>query len=145
VSEEKPYEVRHYPEEAMYEVEEYLPYEFEVEKKPGEHVRVRSRRVEEWGEEESESELPILTYAPYQEFILPVSVLAGTGSALTGLGIAQELFNGVAQMLQKILPFLTAKVSILSIPIPIVSIIGVGLIGFSLFLIAKTREVVIKL
>lgn len=145
MSEEKPYEVRHYPEEAMYEVEEYLPYEFEVEKKPGEHVRVRSRRVEEWGEEESESELPILTYAPYQEFILPVSVLAGTGSALTGLGIAQELFNGVAQMLQKILPFLTAKVSILSIPIPIVSIIGVGLIGFSLFLIAKTREVVIKL
>ena len=145
MSEEEPYEVRHYPEETAYEVEEYPPYEFEIEKRPGEHVRVRSRRVEEWGEEESESELPIIAYAPYEEFILPASILAGTGASLTGLGIAQEISKGVAQMLQKTLPFLTAKVSLLSIPIPIVSIIGVGLIGFSLFLMQKTREVVIKL
>ena len=88
MSEEERYEVRHYPEETAYEVEEYPPYEFEVEKRPGEHVRVRSRRVEEWGEEESESELPIIAYAPYEEFILPASILAGTGTALTGLGIA---------------------------------------------------------
>jgi len=145
VSEEEPYEVRHYPEEATYEVEEYPPYEFEVEKKPGEHVRVRSKRVEEWGEEESESELPIIAYAPYEEFILPASVLAGTGTALTGLGIAQELFNGVTKLLQKTLPFLTAKVSLFSIPIPITSIVGVGLIGLSLFLMWLNRDVVIKL
>jgi hypothetical protein len=131
--------------EEPYEIEEYPPYEFEVEKRPGEHVRVRQKRVEEWGEEESESELPIMAYYPYEEFILPASILAGTGTALTGLGIAQEISKGVAQMLQKALPFLAAKVSLLSTPIPIVSIIGVGLIGFSLFLIAKTREVVIKL
>jgi len=145
VSEEEPYEVRHYPEEATYEVEEYPPYEFEVEKKPGEHVRVRSKRVEEWGEEESESELPIIAYAPYEEFILPASILAGTGTALTGLGIAQELFNGVTKLLQKTLPFLTAKVSLFSISIPITSIVGVGLIGLSLFLMWLNRDVVIKL
>jgi len=145
VSEEEPYEVRHYPEEATYEVEEYPPYEFEVEKRPGEHVRVRSKRVEEWGEEESESELPIIAYAPYEEFILPASVLAGTGTALTGLGIAQELFNGVTKLLQKTLPFLTAKVSLFSISIPITSIVGVGLIGLSLFLMWLNRDVVIKL
>jgi hypothetical protein len=145
VSEEEPYEVRHYPEESAYEFEEYPPYEFEVEKRPGEHVRVRQKRVEEWGEEESESELPIMAFAPYEEFILPASILAGTGTALTGLGIAQLISKGVAQMLQKTLPFLTAKVSLLSIPIPIVSIIGVGLIGFSLFLMWLNRDVVIKL
>ncbi|MDT7970985.1 MAG: hypothetical protein RQ842_10470 [Vulcanisaeta sp.] len=131
--------------EEPYEIEEYPPYEFEVEKRPGEHVRVRSRRVEEWGEEESESELPITAYYPYEEFVLPASALAGAGSALTGLGIAQVLNKGVAQMLLKTLPLLTAKVSLLSIPIPIVSIIGVGLIGLALLLIVKAREVVIKL
>jgi hypothetical protein len=145
VSEEEPYEVRHYPEETAYEVEEYPPYEFEVEKRPGEHVRVRSKRVEEWGEEESESELPITAFAPYEEFILPASVLAGTGASLTGLGIAQLISKGVAQMLQKTLPFLTAKVSILSLSVPIVSLVGVGLIGFTMFLIAKTKEAVIEL
>ena len=93
----------------------------------------------------SESELPILTYAPYQEFILPASVLAGTGASLTGLGIAQEISKGVAQTLQKTLPFLTAKVYLFSIPIPIVSIIGAGLIGLSLLLIWKTTEIVVKL
>jgi len=142
---EGPYEVEEYPEEMAYEVEEYPPYEFEVEKRPGERVRVRSKRVEEWGEEVSESELPILVYAPYQEFILPVSILAGTGATLTGLGIAQLISKGVTQMLQKTLPFLTTRVSLLSIPIPIVSIIGVGLIGLSLFLMWKTMEVVVKL
>jgi hypothetical protein len=145
---EEPYEVRHYPEEpeeVAYEVEEYPSYEFEIEKRPGEHVRVRSRRAEEWGEEESESELPITAFYPYEEFILPASVLAGTGSALTGLGIAQELFKGVAQLLQKTLPLLTAKVSILSFSVPIVSLVGVGLIGLALLLTVKSREVVIKL
>ena len=145
MSEEEPYEVRHYPEESAYEVEEYPPYEFEVEKRPGEHVRVRQKRVEEWGEEESEMGLPIMAYAPYEEFILPASVLAGTGVSLTGLGIAQLISKGVAQLLQKALPFLTAKVSILSFSIPIVSLVGIGLIGLALLLIVKTREVVIKL
>ena len=145
MSEEEPYEVRHYPEETAYEVEEYPPYEFEVEKRPGEHVRVRSRRVEEWGEEESESELPIIAYAPYEEFILPASILAGTGTALTWLGIAQELFKGVVQLLQKTLPLLTAKISILSFSIPATSIVGVGLIGLALFLMWLNRDVVIKL
>ena len=145
MSEEEPYEVRYYPEEATYELEEYPPYELEVEKRPGERVRVRSKRIERWGEEESESELPILTYAPYQEFILPASILAGAGASLTGLGIAQLISKNVLQMLQKTLPFLTTKVSLLSIPIPIVSIIGAGLIGFTLFLMWKTREVVVKL
>ena len=51
----------------------------------------------------------------------------------------------MAQLLQKALPFLTAKVSILSFSIPATSIIGVGLIGLALLLIVKTREVVIKL
>ncbi len=142
---EEPYEVRYYPEETTYEVEEYPPYEFEVEKRPGEHIRVRSRRVEEWGEEESESELPIIAYSPYEEFILPVSILAGTGASLTGLGIAQLISKSTAQLLQKTLPFLTAKVSILSFSIPATSIIGVGLIGLALLLIVKSREVVIKL
>ncbi len=143
MSEEEPYEVRHYPEESAFEVEEYPPYEFEVEKRPGEHVRVRQKRVEEWGEEESE--LPIMAYAPYEEFILPASVLAGTGTALTGLGIAQLISKGVAQMLQKTLPFLTAKISILSFSIPATSIVGVGLIGLALFLMWLNRDVVIKL
>ena len=101
--------------------------------------------VEEWGEEESESELPIMAFAPYEEFILPVSILAGSGSVLTGLGIAQVLNKGAAQMLQKTLPLLTAKVSILSFSVPIVSLVGVGLIGFAMLLIVKAREVVIKL
>jgi len=140
---ERPYEIEFVGE--AYETEEYPPYEFEVEKKPGERVRVREKRVQPWGEEESESELPIIAYASYQEFILPASVLAGTGVTLTGLGIAQELSNRVAQLLQKTLPFLTTKVSLLSIPIPIVSIIGVGLIGLSLLLIWKTTEIVVKL
>ena len=131
--------------EEPYEIEEYPPYEFEVEKRPGRHVIARSRRVEEWGEEESEMELPITAYYPYEEFVLPASALAGTGSALTGLGIAQLISKGVAQLLQKALPFLTAKVSILSFSIPATSIIGVGLIGLALLLIVKTREVVIKL
>jgi len=131
--------------EEPYEIEEYPPYEFEVEKRTGEHVRVRQKRVEEWGEEESETELPITAYYPYEEFVLPASALAGTGSALTGLGIAQLISKGVAQLLQKALPFLTAKVSILSFSIPATSIIGVGLIGLALLLIVKTREVVIKL
>ena len=142
---EEPYEVRHYPEEPAYEVEEYPPYEFEIQKQPGEHIRVRSRRVEEWGEEESEMELPVTAYFPYEEFVLPASVLAGTGASLTGLGIAQLISKGVAQMLQKTLPLLTAKVSIFSFSIPATSIIGVGLIGLALFLIVKAREVVIKL
>ena len=64
---------------------------------------------------------------------------------MTGLGIAQLISKGVAQMLQKALPFLTAKVSILSFSIPIVSLVGIGLIGLALLLIVKTREVVIKL
>ena len=145
VSEEEPYEVRYYPEEMAYEVEDYPPYEFEVEKRPGERIRVREKRVQPWGEEESEMELPIIAYAPYEEFILPASVLAGTGASLTGLGIAQEISKSVAQILQKTLPFLTAKISILSLPIPIVSIIGAGLIGLSLFLAWKTKEVVVKL
>jgi len=131
--------------EEPYEIEEYPPYEFEVEKRPGEHVRVRQKRVEEWGEEESESELPIMAYYPYEEFVLPASALAGTGASLTGLGIAQEISKGVAQMLQKTLPLLTAKVSLLSFSVPIVSLVGVGLIGLALLLIVKTREVVIKL
>jgi len=141
--EERPYEVEFVGE--AYETEEYPPYEFEVEKRPGEHVRVRQKRVEEWGEEESESELPIIAYAPYEEFILPASVLAGTGTALTGLGIAQLISKGVIQMLQKTLPFLTAKISILSFSIPVTSIVGVGLIGLSLFLMWLNRDVVIKL
>jgi hypothetical protein len=131
-------------EEEPYEIEEYTPYEFEVEKRPGEHVRVRQRRVEEWGEEESESELPITVYYPYEEFILP-AVMISTGSALTGLGIAQSLFPKITQLFQKYLPPLTAKVGILSFSVPVVSLVGVGLIGLALFLIAKTREVVIKL
>ena len=83
---------------------------------------------------------------PYEieEFVLPASALAGVGTTLTGLGIAQVLNKGVAQLLQKV-PFLTAKVSILSFSIPAVSIVGVGLIGLALLLIVKTREVVIKL
>jgi hypothetical protein len=47
-------------------------------------------------------------------------------------------------MLQKTLPFLTTKVSILSFSVPVVSLVGMGLIGLALLLI-KTREVVIKL
>ena len=131
--------------EEPYEIEEYPPYEFEVEKQPGRHIRVRSRRVEEWGEEESEMELPITAYYPYEEFVLPASALAGVGTTLTGLGIAQLISKGTAQLLQKTLPFLTAKVSILSFSIPIVSLVGIGLIGLALLLIVKTREVVIKL
>jgi len=131
--------------EEPYEIEEYPPYEFEVEKRPGRHVIARSRRVEEWGEEESEMELPITAYYPYEEFVLPASALAGVGTTLTGLGIAQEISKGTAQMLQKTLPLLTAKVSILSFPVPIVSLVGVGLIGLALLLIVKSREVVIKL
>ena len=131
--------------EEPYEIEEYPPYEFEIERQPGEHVRVRQKRVEEWGEEESESELPITAYYPYEEFVLPASALAGTGVSLTGLGIAQVLNKGVAQLLQKALPLLTAKVSILSFSVPVVSLVGVGLIGLALLLIVKTREVVIKL
>jgi hypothetical protein len=131
--------------EEPYEIEEYPPYEFEVEKQPGRHIRVRSRRVEEWGEEESEMELPITAYYPYEEFVLPASVLAGTGVSLTGLGIAQLISKSTAQLLQKTLPFLTAKVSILSFSVPVVSLVGVGLIGLALLLIVKSREVVIKL
>ena len=132
-------------EEKPYEIEEYPPYEIEVEKRPGERVRVRSKRVEKWGEEESESELPILTYAPYQEFILPVSVLAGTGASLTGLGIAQNLFPNIAQLFQKYLPFLTAKITIFSINIPVISIIGTGLIGFSIFLVWLNSKATIRI
>jgi len=130
--------------EEPYEIEEYPPYVFEVEKRPGEHVKVRSKRVEEWGEEESETELPIIAYAPYEEFILPAST-ASIGSILTGLGLAQELFPNIAQLFQKYLPFLTAKVSVLSIPIPIISIIGIGLVGFSIFLAWLNSKVTIKL
>jgi len=137
VSEKEPYEVRHYPEESA--------YEFEIQRQPGRHIRVRQKRVEEWGEEEGEMELPIMAYAPYEEFVLPASVLAGTGVSLTGLGIAQLISKGVAQLLQKALPFLTAKVSILSFSVPVVSLVGMGLIGLALLLIVKTREVVIKL
>jgi len=130
--------------EEPYEIEEYPPYEFEIERQPGRHIRVRQKRVEEWGEE-GEMELPIMAYAPYEEFVLPASALAGVGTTLTGLGIAQLISKGVAQLLQKALPFLTAKVSILSFSIPATSIIGVGLIGLALLLIVKSREVVIKL
>jgi len=99
---------------------------------------------EEWNEEELEAELPYVVLLPFED-ALPLSILAGTGSALTGLGIAQLINKGVVQMLQKALPFLTAKISILSLQVPITSIIGLGLIGLSLFLVWKTREVVIKL
>jgi len=131
-------------EEKPYEIEEYPPYEFEVQRRPGEHIRVRSRRVEEWGEEESESELPIMAYYPYEEFVLPAST-ASVGSALTGLGIAQNLFPNIAQLLQKYLPFLTAKITIFSINIPIISIIGMGLIGFSIFLVWLSSKATIRL
>ena len=131
--------------EEPYEIEEYPPYEFEIERQPGRHIRVRQKLVEEWGDEECEMELPIMAYAPYEEFVLPASALAGVGTTLTGLGIAQLISKGVAQLLQKALPFLTAKVSILSFSIPATSIIGVGLIGLALLLIVKSREVVIKL
>jgi len=127
----------YYPEESA--------YEFEVEKRPGEHVRVRSRRVEEWGEEESEMELPVTAFYPYEEFVLPASALAGTGATLTGLGIAQNLFPNIAQLLQKYLPFLTAKITIFSINIPIISIIGTGLIGFSIFLVWLNSKATIRL
>jgi hypothetical protein len=131
--------------EEPYEIEEYPPYEFEIERQPGRHIRVRSRRVEEWGEEESEMELPITAYYPYEEFILPASILAGTGASLTGLGIAQLISKGTAQLLQKTLPLLTVKVSILSFSVPVVSLVGMGLIGLALLLVVKAREVVIKL
>ena len=131
-------------EEKPYEVEEYPPYEFEVEKRPGERIRVREKRVQPWGEEESEMELPIIAYAPYEEFILPAST-ASVGSALAGLGIAQNLFPNIAQLLQKYLPFLTAKITIFSINIPIISIIGMGLIGFSIFLVWLSSKATIRL
>jgi len=131
-------------EEKPYEVEEYPPYEFEVEKRPGERIRVREKRVQPWGEEESEMELPIMAYAPYEEFILPAST-ASVGSALTGLGIAQNLFPNIAQLFQKYLPFLTAKITIFSINIPIISIIGTGLIGFSIFLVWLNSKATIRL
>ncbi len=131
-------------EEKPYEVEEYPPYEFEIEKRPGEYIRVRSRRVQPWGEEESEMELPIMAYYPYEEFVLPAST-ASIGSALTGLGIAQNLFPNIAQLFQKYLPFLTAKITIFSINIPIISIIGMGLIGFSIFLVWLSSKATIRL
>ena len=89
-------------------------------------------------------ELPIMAYAPYEEFILPAS-MASVGSALTGLGIAQNLFPNIAQLLQKYLPFLTAKTTIFSINIPIISIIGTGLIGFSIFLVWLNSKATIRL
>jgi hypothetical protein len=131
-------------EEKPYEVEEYPPYEFEVEKRPGEHVRVRSRRVQPWGEEESEMELPVTAYFPYEEFVLPAS-MASLGSVLTGLGIAQNLFPNIAQLFQKYLPFLTTKITISSISIPIISLVGMGLIGFSIFLTWLNNKVTIRL
>jgi len=131
-------------EEKPYEVEEYPPYEFEVEKRPGERVRVREKRVQPWGEEESEMELPVTAYFPYEEFVLPAST-ASVGSALTGLGIAQNLFPNIAQLFQKYLPFLTAKITIFSINIPIISIIGTGLIGFSIFLVWLNSKATIRL
>ena len=117
-------------EEKPYEIEEYPPYEFEVQRRPGEHIRVRSRRVEEWGEEESESELPIMAYYPYEEFVLPAST-ASVGSALTGLGIAQNLFPNIAQLLQKYLPFLTAKITIFTVSMPIITLVGLGPVSYT--------------
>jgi len=131
-------------EEKPYEVEEYPPYEFEVTKAPGEHVRVRSKRVQPWGEEESETELPIIAYAPYEEFILPAST-ASIGSALTGLGIAQNLFPNIAQLFQKYLPFLTTKITISTVSMPIITLAGLGLIGFSIFLTWINTRVTIRI
>ena len=131
-------------EEEPYEIEEYPPYEFEVEKRPGEHIRVRAKRVQPWGEEESEMELPVTAYFPYEEFVLPAST-ASIGSALTGLGIAQNLFPKIAQLFQKYLPFLTTKVTIATVSIPVISIIGMGLIGFSLFLVWLNSKATIRL
>ena len=131
-------------EEKPYEVEEYPPYEFEVEKRPGERIRVREKRVQPWGEEESEMELPIMAYAPYEEFILPAST-ASVGSALTGLGIAQNLFPNIAQLLQKYLPFLTSKTTIFTVSMPIITLVGLGLIGFSIFLAWINTRVTIRL
>ncbi len=131
-------------EEKPYEIEEYPPYEFEIQRQPGEHIRVREKRVQPWGEEESEMELPVTAYFPYEEFVLPAST-ASVGSALTGLGIAQNLFPNIAQLFQKYLPFLTAKITIFSINIPVISIIGTGLIGFSIFLVWLNSKATIRL
>ena len=131
-------------EEKPYEVEEYPPYEFEIQRTPGEHIRVREKRVQPWGEEESEMELPIMAYAPYEEFILPAST-ASVGSALTGLGIAQNLFPNITQLLQKYLPFLTAKTTIFTVSMPIITPVGLGLIGFSIFLVWLNSKATIRL
>jgi hypothetical protein len=131
-------------EEEPYEIEEYPSYEFGVERRPGEHIRVRAKRVQPWGEEESEIELPIMAYYPYEEFVLPAS-MASIGSTLTGLGIAQNLFPNIAQLFQKYLPFLTAKITIFSINIPIISIIGIGLIGFSIFLVWLNSKATVRI
>jgi len=131
-------------EEKPYEVEEYPPYEFEIQKQPGEHIRVREKRVQPWGEEESEMELPVTAYFPYEEFVLPAST-ASVGSALTGLGIAQNLFPNIAQLLQKYLPFLTSKTTIFTVSMPIITLVGLGLIGFSIFLAWINTRVTIRL
>jgi hypothetical protein len=131
-------------EEKPYEVEEYPPYEFEVEKRPGEHIRVREKRVQPWGEEESEMELPVTAYFPYEEFVLPAST-ASVGSALTGLGIAQNLFPNIAQLFQKYLPFLTMKITIFTVSMPIITLVGLGLIGFSIFLTWINTRVIIRI
>jgi hypothetical protein len=131
-------------EEKPYEVEEYPPYEFEIQRQPGEHIRVRSKRVQPWGEEESEMELPLTAYFPYEEFVLPAST-ASIGSALTGLGIAQKLFPNIAQLFQKYLPFLTAKITIFTVSMPIITLVGLGLIGFSIFLTWISTRITIRI
>jgi len=113
-------------------------------KRPGERVRVREKRVQPWGEEESEMELPIIAYAPYEEFILPAST-ASIGSALTGLGIAQNLFPNITQLFQKYLPLLTTKITISTVSIPIITLVGLGLIGFSIFLTWINTRVTIRI
>ena len=102
-----------------------------------------AKLFEVWNEEELEAELPYIVF-PFED-ALPLSILVETGAVLTGLGIAQEINKGMAQMLQKALPFLTAKISILSLQVPIISLVGVGLIGLAMLIAWKTREVVIKL
>ena len=79
------------------------------------------------------------------DFELALSVLAGSGSTLTGLGIAQILSQDVTQLLQKTLPLLTTKVSILSINVPIISIIGVVLIALTLLMVRAESSSVITI
>jgi len=79
------------------------------------------------------------------DFELVVSILIGFGTVLTGLGIAQVLSQDVTQLLQKTLPLLTTKVTILTINIPAVSIIGVVLIALTLLMVRAESSSVITI